>query len=648
MRRTKDLEDSVKIQVKQNKLVFRAIGIISASLLAFACSGDSNDDDGESPEAPEAQEPVRAVAPPPPADFDFNGEVVEPNQQLPEPTQQEQDEPANADPRELAEGAALNILQSNCGNCHGQAAIDRNAISGGMDYIEDIDALIDNNKLVPLNSAQSPIVNRMRNGTMPPAGVEQRPTDQEIDTVANFIDSVAFWPGVELDDVDCEGQEITFDDLWEDIQQDIVRVDADDREFTRYLSLSNRYNAGICADSRLMDTYRFGLSKTLNSLSTEPSVIPPEPIDSDQVLYRIDIRDYGWDVPVVVDDGVVEGGAFDDKWEAIVGLSPFAILFEGDEAEDVIDEALTDVPMIYADALVDVSTIGNLYYALVDIPATLDELLDLLQIDLEDNQDRGLQQRAGTTRSPVSRQDRTISRDPLEIGIGSFWQSFDFLANNAGESIFVNPFDGAFDNSEAVFHLNNGMLAYSIYDEAGDRLEESEILLDTDQNDFVARTMVSCSGCHAEGILEVTDEVRNFADLNRRDFDADTFELIEDLYVPKADLDRSIDQDNQFYTGALSRAGVPAAVADPIEQVFILFDSDLELADVAGDLGVTPGDLARELSGLDPELQVVDPGTIDRDDFTEIFLGNLCLLQGSSENRPNDADCDQAIDDLDL
>jgi mono/diheme cytochrome c family protein len=593
-------------------------------------------------------EPAREVAPPPPADFEFNGEVVEPVDQLPTPEPGADNGPAEEDPAELAQAAALNVLQSNCGNCHGQAAINRNAISGGMDYIEDIDALVDNNKLVPLNSAQSPIVTRMQNGTMPPPGVEQRPTDQEIEAVARFIDNVAFWPGVELDNEDCEGQLITFDDLWEDIQADIVRVDADDQPFTRYISLANRYNAGICADSRLMDTYRFGLNKALNSLSTEPQVTQAEPLGADQVLYRIDIRDYGWDIDVVVDDGVLEGGAFDDKWEAIVGISPFAILFEGDEAEQVIDLAETDVPMIYGDALVDISTIGNLYYALVDIPATLDELLDDLQIDLADNQDREIQQRAGTTRSPVSRQDRTITRDPQEIGLGAFWQSFDFLANNAGESIFVNPFDGAFDNSEAVFHLNNGMLAYSIYDEAGDRLEESEILLDRLQNDFVARTMVSCSGCHAQGILEVEDEVANFAQLNRRDFDADTFELIEELYVPKSELDRSVAQDNQFFQNALSRAGVPAAVSDPIQDVFVLFDADLTLADVAGDLGVTPAELAREISGLDPELAVVDPGTIDRDDFTEIFLGNLCLLQGSSENRPNDADCDQAIDDLDL
>ena len=50
-----------------------------------------------------------------------------------------------------------------------------------------------------------------------------------------------------------------------------------------------------------------------------------------------------------------------------------------------------------------------------------------------------------------------------------------------------------------------------IADENDNIVEDSDILLDTNQNNFRAVTAVSCSNCHAAGFIPVIDEVRDIA-----------------------------------------------------------------------------------------------------------------------------------------
>ena len=72
---------------------------------------------------------------------------------------------------------------------------------------------------------------------------------------------------------------------------------------------------------------RHALSKLVNSLSNEIKVVAPVPIDENQLVFRIDIRDYDWDAPGKVLDP--ETGAisesFKDTWELIAAKDqPFA------------------------------------------------------------------------------------------------------------------------------------------------------------------------------------------------------------------------------------------------------------------------------------------------------------------------------------
>lgn len=646
---------------KGNKLMtFRAFSIgFSAAVLALACGSDSGsdnndpeepgitDNDGNNPEEEE-------VAPPPPV----VRETCDDNPLLAGCPPVGGGDPVDAPPpvddnsaAGLARAQAANILQSNCGQCHGPALSPEDAFAG-MNYINDFDQLVENGKVQPLNSAGSRIIQRMRSGEMPPTSSGQdRVSDAEIDTVASFIDTPEFWPDFAGSGTSCADQEISFDDVFDEISQDLARLDEDDALTARYIVLSNRANAGICVDTTL-DRDRQAIFKMVNMLSTETTVEEPVAIDPDQTIYRIDLEDYGWDEPVDVVDANGVAVNFVDKWEAIVANNPYAVAFEGDQADDAALDSGTAVPFMLADSMLDIATIGNLYYALIDVNVqdTLDNfILNELEIDVNQNLIDEDQVRAGTTRSRISRQDRVVQRDEIEIRQGVLWQSFDFEDVDANQSIFEDPFGFAEGGTEAIFTLPNGLFGFIIADENSAIVEDSDILLDTNQNNFRAVTSISCSNCHAQGLIPVVDEVRDIALSNAitSGLNNDEVEQLENIYPEAPEFARIVEDDSTgFFRRALADANVPLQSGDQVSQVFFRFDQDLRLQDAAGDLGVTPEFLEDNLNILEPELQVLDGNTLDRDDFTQFYVVSLCVLSVVNENAPQQAVCDAAAADL--
>jgi hypothetical protein len=84
-----------------------------------------------------------------------------------------------------------------------------------------------------------------------------------------------------------------------------------------------------------------------------------------------------------------------------------------------------------------------------------------------------------------------------------------------------------------------------------------------------------------------------------------------------------------------------------VATVFLRFEDDLELAPAAGDLGVSTAELEDSLNLLDPVLSVLRRGTLDRDDFTALFVASLCELSSTLENQPDAAACELAEAALD-
>jgi len=627
-------------------MTFRAFSIgFSAAVLALACGSDSggggDDPEPATPDETEvtptrpptetcADNPLLAQCAPPVAPTPVGGGN-------PTPTP-----PSGGDEIALARAQAENILAANCGQCHGSALTPLEA-SGGMNYIADIDKLVEEGKIVPLSSATSRIVQRMKEGSMPPFSTGRTVSEDDIETVANFIDEETFWPDLGGGNRNCADQIFSFDELYAAVARDIATLDEDDALTTRYISLTNRFSAGVCSDTAL-DRDRQAMFKMVNALSTETTVEPPLPINTEKTIYRINLEDYGWDdaITVVNADGVAED--FTDSWEAIAAANPYAVPFQGDDADDAVEDSGSLFPVMLADSMLDVATIGNLYYALIDVDVqdTLDNfILNDLAINVVDNLADEDQVRAGTTKSRISRQDRVVQRDDINIRSGVLWQSFDF-ENDQNESIFENPFDFAEGGTEAIFTLPNGMLGFIIADADGLIVEDSDILLDTNQANFRAVTSISCSNCHARGLLPVVDEVREIAIANALNsgLNNDEVEQLRSVYPEAEEFLRIVERDSeQFYRNALAQADVDLDGGDAVSSVFFRFDQDMRLNDAAGDLGLTPAQLTRNLQLINPALTVLDNGVLDRDDFTQFYVDSLCILSAVNENTPDPALC---------
>jgi mono/diheme cytochrome c family protein len=630
-------------------MTFRAFSIgFSVAVLALACGSDSGNAGDDEPEVtvPDREtcddNPLFAGCELP--DTDINGDPIDVEDDAPAATDDNADDADDEDDlgdgaEELARAAAENVLASNCGGCHGPALTEQQA-SAGMNYIDDMDRLAEEGKIVPLNSGASRVIQRMREGSMPPPQSGQPlVSDADINIVAQFIDSPRFWPDAAPGNGICQDQLFDFDQLYREIAKDLQDLDEDERLTARYITLTNRFTAGVCSDTSL-DVDRNALSKLVNMLSTDTVVRPPQPIDPDQLIYRIDIEDYGWENPVDVVDAAGNVVSVTDKWEAIAANNQYAVPFVGQDADDAVEDTGTAFAVMLADSMLDAASIGNLYYALIDVDVqqTLDDfILNDLQIDVNQNLIDEEQVRAGTTKSRISRQDRVVQRDDIEIRQGVLWQSFDF-ADDQNESIFENPFNFAEGGTEAIFTLPNGLFGFIIADENGAIVEDSDILLDTAQNNFRAVTSVSCSNCHAQGLIPVVDEVREIAIANAltSGLNQDEVEQLRNVYPEAAEFARIVEGDSEtFYQSALRRAEVPVEGIDPMSSVFFRFDRDMSLEDAAGDLGLTPEVLEDNLNLLNPALQVLENSGLDRDDFTQFYVDSLCELQSFAENVPD-------------
>jgi hypothetical protein len=158
---------------------------------------------------------------------------------------------------------------------------------------------------------------------------------------------------------------------------------------------------------------------------------------------------------------------------------------------------------------------------------------------------------------------------------------------------------------------------------------------------------VSCASCHASGFIPVIDEVRASVERNALlliadgTLNQDQLEQLSAVYLkPEVFKARVEDQSEAFYLNALRRADLPINGLEPVSSVFFRFDRDMKIADAAGDLGVGVEQLRDVLNLLNPALNVLDGGTLDRDDFTAQYVDSLCRLSVANRNRPQQAICD--------
>jgi hypothetical protein len=424
------------------------------------------------------------------------------------------------------------------------------------------------------------------------------------------------------------GLDQDWDGVFQIINTDLARADADDRSYLRYFNLGNRSGdpdapTDPCAAE--LDLERQGLTKLMNSLSLQVTTQMPSAIDVDERLYRIDLRDFQWDRPVSVGDE-----DYDDAWEALIANDPYAIPFVGDDAQDASVDTGTAVPVLLADSFFATATQPEVYYGLLEIPDRLDDLLvNDLGLDPADP--------AAVEAGFVDEVEFLAQTWPLEVRSGYLWLISDF--GRGPGALFANPLDSAQGEREIIFTLPNGLDAFAFMSSGGQRIDGWSATPDARERDGVARAPRTNLRRHPR-TLTVRDEVRDYVDANPALFNESLLRLIRQRFPGSQQVALLVERDYVAFPGpALLKLAVSTAGPEPILQGVDAFARRVTLQVAAAELLVTPRDLLDNLNLLDPRLLALDGGSLVRDVFTSLYLPTLCTLSVVLENQPEPSLC---------
>jgi len=548
----------------------------------------------------------------------------------------------STEPTSMIEAQALGILELNCGSCHGAANY------ANINYITNRDSLIANGKILEGDPDNSPIYLRMLTNQMPPIGIiDQRPSAGDIEIIKLWIEGMK-----DIEECTNNGAFVDMDTMFSTMLADINSIDQQDRQFIRYISVANAFNAGACGSD--IEREQYALIKVVQHLSIEAQITPPYPVDNRGLLYRVDMRDYGWNRAVEVKPGFskVVGGVvvdedpnavpFVDLWEAALATAaPYNVEWTGDDADEVKRQTNTLFPIVQSDAFIEATMTENLYYAFIDAPATLPELYAQLGVDEQEQIDERRMVRAGFATSGVSKQERILDRFEIDTqNGGSIWVSYDFADNgNQNQSIYSDPLGENEAGGEMIYNLPNGLQGYYVAanDANQNRLTEAptDVVVDPAQVKRLGAVTngISCMSCHQDGIIQFTDTVREWVLNDPTSYDQDTFELVRELYPTNDDMLDIVEEDKEFFQIRLEESGVPLDIADPSDRVFLDFEiAPVLLNRAAGDLMVTSKLLEDNLARLDPRLRNVERDGIDRELFKVVYQDAICQLQVFGNN----------------
>ena len=526
---------------------------------------------------------------------------------------------AQVDKAELAKKAKA-ILQKNCQRCHnGEHA------EGGISYIILQSRLVDEKKVRPRNSEGSRIYERMidKDDPMPPVEEKQRPGEEDKSVIKQWIDAGA----PDFDPPLAQREFIRPAKMLEMMLKDLnTEVKEHKREFTRYFTLTHLWNAGFSEPE--MESYRNGLSKLVNSLSWKKTIVIPQPIPTDPTksILRIDITDYAWDA---------------NTWDAILASNPYGITYTTEAAQTFYKSTQCQQPHVHGDWFVHAAARPDLYYTILRIPKTDNELETKLDIDVAKNIQNGLVLRAGFKDSGVSVEKNHRLIEWHETAYGSYWKSYDFAGNVDRKNLFQHPLGPGDarnffqqDGGEIIFTLPNKLQAYMLIDAKGNRINvgPTTVVVDRKAVDRGRKPDVingiSCMSCHAKGMINKDDQVREVV-LNAKDsYTPQEVAKIQIIYPEKQKFNEKLNESSKLFQEAVQRTGAKLSTTEPIVALSARFEDELNLNLAAAESGVTPDELlialkkkpttlGRALSGIQSPGGTVQRGVLD-EEFGEL------------------------------
>jgi hypothetical protein len=418
----------------------------------------------------------------------------------------------------------------------------------------------------------------------------------------------------------------SWDELLEQVAQDVQSLDAVDREFARYISLANRAPYAACDGS--LSRERQAINKTLNSMSSAPTIARAVAIDANETLYRIDLREYRWDRL-----GRYAGLETSDAWEAVARSNPFSARFVGSQADAATANTLSSNPVMFADSFIAAATRPDVYPTILGVPNDYRVLVAQLDVGQYTDAPRI---RAGFT----ARDEFIASHWQTNSYAGYLWEIAAVGAPPG--ALFNDPMRTPAGERAVIYTLPNGLQAFAFMGADSRRLDDSDVFLDLNASNFRATAPLSLLREHSPRV-NLRDEVLDYVRANPELFEPDIRAWISGQYVEKAELDALLDSEAEtFAAPALARAGVDIEAVEPISATVDAYNRDVTLDDVAGDLMVPADELMDNLSLLDPAFGVLDGGAMDRDDFAMMFHQALCILAAINENPPAPDLCEDA------
>jgi hypothetical protein len=393
----------------------------------------------------------------------------------------------------------------------------------------------------------------------------------------------------------------------------------------------------------------------LNSISWANNIQVPEAIedgiDSVNLVFRIDIRDFNWGAGDRTGNGVDDPL---DAWEHLLKDYPYGFPhnFDGNDPQfdNIVDLTESRMPYLFGDWLVERSAQPPLYRDILDLPFTQPEFLQLFNVDAVQNLSNNAVIWAAFEDSGVSENNRMIERH--EGANGHCWVSYDFAApqqDGDGRILFdTTPLEFTEDGGEAFCQLPNGLQAYYLYETNGDFLDEGPIEVVQANDGGPVTNGLDCFECHYRGIIPKDDEMLDHVEyLNANGFLSNTdYQKLLAILPTNEELNAQYLVDQAGFLDAQEQTGAIIAYetdlddtvysADPIFQLAAHFTEELTIYRVAAEVGIATAQVETQLDNLpssaltDQLITLASGGTIDRDIFTLAARDLFCVLRDGS------------------
>ena len=511
---------------------------------------------------------------------------------------------------------AYAIFQQSCLNCHGEHGAYTEEI------IIDHTSLIETGAVVPGQPVASELYTRLRENNPAkrmPLGQPQL-SDAAIRTIEDWIQAGApDWANTS----ETAGTFITSEEMLDSIQNHVSSLSPFDRPFARYFTITHLYNAGETTEA--LGAYQRALSKLVNSLSWGREVIRPQPINPEETIFYIDLRDYEWEIGT-------------NRWTQIEQMYPYTIEFDA-PTQTNLREKLTrlrqamncEVPFIHVDWFLATAALPPLYHDILGLPETDRELEGRLEVNVVENIRNAAGKRvwrAGFSDSGVSNHNRVVERHTSRYG--AYWKSYDFAGSAGTQNIFTHPLSFTHDGGEIIFNLPNGLQAYLLVDAGGNRLDAAPISIVSNPaaSDPTVRNGHSCIGCHTEGMKTFEDGVRAVVEKNPNP-PFDKARALR-LYTEQSVMDTLVSEDTERYQRALEAAGDVFGGIEPVQRFYEAFQGPIDAAHAAAAVGLETEALLQKIQGnaglQNLGLLVLENGTMKRDTWTEQFSEVIVAL----------------------